>query len=401
MVFENDPTMKDKHPVLIIGAGPVGLSLATALIHHGVEVAIFEALPELSGEIRASTFHPATLEMFAEWGVIDHVLASGQRVDTLTYWERQTKERIAEFNYSAIAQDTAYPFRLQCPQSVLTRTLRPLVEQSPLATLYMSHELVSFQDQPDFVEATFQTAAGNKTVKGSYLCGADGSKSVVRSQLNLGFAGMTYGDRFLLIGTDLDLRPYYPAIGPVNYMYDPEEWVIILHLPDVVRIVFRLRDEENADDALQETAVRQRIRRFLEAEADYNIKSISVYNVHQRVADSFRAGRVLLLGDAAHINNPSGGMGMNSGIHDAHFLAPRLTAVLQGESEQLLDEYSQVRRETALKMVQEYSDKNYKDLAADDDNYRQQRNETMRAMAADPAQARTYLLQASMLDGRL
>jgi 3-(3-hydroxy-phenyl)propionate hydroxylase len=265
----------------------------------------------------------------------------------------------------------------------------------------MSHELVSFQDHGDFVATTFQTSTGSTTVAGSYLCGADGSKSVVRSQLNLGFAGMTYEDRFLLIGTDLDLRPYYPAIGPVNYMYDPEEWVIILHLPDVVRIVFRLRDEENADEALRETAVRQRISRFLEAEASYNIKSISVYNVHQRVADTFWVGRVLLLGDAAHINNPSGGMGMNSGIHDAHFLAPRLTAVLQGESAQLLDEYSQVRHQAALKMVQTYSDKNYKDLAADDDKYRQQRNETMRKMAADPEQARAYLLQASMLDGRI
>jgi 3-(3-hydroxy-phenyl)propionate hydroxylase len=215
----------DQHPVLIIGAGPVGLSLATALIHHGIQVAVYEALPELSGEIRASTFHPATLEMFAEWGVINAVLSSGQVVDKLTYWERRTKERIAEFDYSVIAADTPFPFRLQCPQSVLTRTLRPLVEQSPLAAIYMSHELVSFQDHGDFVAATFRTSTGSKTVAGSYLCGADGSKSVVRSQLNLGFAGMTYEDRFLLIGTDLDLRPYYPAIGPVNYMYDPEEWV--------------------------------------------------------------------------------------------------------------------------------------------------------------------------------
>ena len=100
-------------PILIIGAGPVGLSLATALLQRGLSVAVFEADPELNTEIRASTFHPATLEMFAEWGVIDSVLASGHSVDRLQYWERGTRELIAEFDYKLIAGDTPYPFRLQ------------------------------------------------------------------------------------------------------------------------------------------------------------------------------------------------------------------------------------------------------------------------------------------------
>lgn len=388
-------------PVLIIGAGPVGLSLAVALIKQGIRVEVFEALPELSGEIRASTFHPATLEMFAEWGVVDHVMAKGEKVDRLCYWERQTKERIAEFNYSAIANDTTFPFRLQCPQSVLTRTLRPLVEQSPLASVHMAHQLITFRDFGEEVEATFHTPGGTKIVRGSYLCGADGAKSVVRQELMLGFEGMTYKDRFLLVGTDLDLRPYYPDICPVNYMYDPEEWVIVLHLPDVVRLVFRLSDNEKAAVASQEMVVRRRIAHLLAAEANYHIKSISIYRVHQRVADTFRVGRVLLVGDAAHINNPSGGMGMNSGIHDAHCLAPRLTAVLRGHADHLLDEYSELRKTVALNLVKKYSDKNYKDLAANDESYRRQRNESMKLMAADPDLARAYLLQASMLDGRI
>ncbi|MCA9946161.1 MAG: FAD-dependent monooxygenase, partial [Anaerolineales bacterium] len=261
--------------VLIVGAGPVGLSLAVALIRQGVSVEVFEALPELSAEIRASTFHPPTLEMFADWGVVENVLAAGQTVDRLTYWERRTRTKIAEFNYSSIASDTPFPFRLQCPQSVLTRTLRPIVEESPLARVHMAHELVAFEDVGTHVETKFETPKGIVMVQGAYLCGTDGSKSVVRKQSGLTFEGKTYADRFLLIGTDLNLKPFFPEIGPVNYMYDPEEWVIILHLPDVVRIVFRLREDEVAAEAMAETAVRQRISRFLETESDYNIKHVS------------------------------------------------------------------------------------------------------------------------------
>ncbi len=390
-----------QQPVLIAGAGPVGLSLAVALIHQGIPVEVFEALPELSTEIRASTFHPATLEMFAEWGVVKNVLTQGQMVDRLTYWERSTRAKIAEFHYSAIAADTTFPYRLQCPQSVLTRILRPLVEQSPLANVHMAHKLVAFEDSGTHVETRFETPTGHVTMQGAYLCGTDGSRSVVRKQLGLSFEGKTYEDRFLLIGTDLDLTPYFPEIGPVNYMYDPKEWVIILHLPDVVRIVFRLREDEGAAEAMMETAVRQRIARFLETEADYNIKHISNYNVHQRVAETFRVGRVLLAGDAAHINNPSGGMGMNSGIHDAYHLAPKLAAVLTGEPDSLLDKYSRERRQVAMQMVQNYSDKNYRDLAAQSTAEREKRNAMMRATAADPVKARAYLLRASMLDERI
>lgn len=390
-----------KNPILIIGAGPVGLSLALALARQGFAIELFEALPELSPEIRASTFHPPTLEMFAEWGVSEAVLAQGQKVDRLLYWERGNGELIASFDYGRIAADTSFPFRLQCPQAVLTRTLKPLVEALPTAHIHMNHQLVAFRQRADGVEADFETPDGRITVQGAYLCGADGASSTVRKQLGLGFSGMTYEDRFLLIGTDLDLAPHFPGIGPVNYMYDPAEWVIVLHLPDVVRVVFRLAPDEDEQVALSETAVRQRIARFVGQPLDFTIKSSSVYRVHQRVADGFRVGRVLLLGDAAHVNNPAGGMGMNSGIHDAYYLARALTAVLQGGSDTLLDEYSLVRRNEALASIRAYTEKNYADLSASDEAYRQQRNAHLHTTAADPAQARAYLLRASMMAERI
>jgi 3-(3-hydroxy-phenyl)propionate hydroxylase len=394
-------TLTTPLPILIIGAGPVGLSLALALARQGLPVELFEALPALSPEIRASTFHPPTLEMFAGWGVVDNILAQGQMVDRLLYWERQSRELIAEFHYDHIAADTPFPFRLQCPQAVLTRTLKPLVEALPAAHIHMNHRLVGFQTHSNGVEAELETANGRITVQGAYLCGADGAGSTVRKGLEIGFEGMTYEDRFLLIGTDLDLHPYFPAVGPVNYLYDPDEWVIILHLADVVRVVFRLRPEEVEEEAVAETAVRQRINNFIGQPVDFTIKSSTVYRVHQRVADTFHQGPVLLLGDAAHINNPAGGMGMNSGIHDAYHLAQALTAVYRQGTDDPLHTYNHSRRQTALAGIRAYSDKNYADLSARDEAYRRRRNAQLRAAAADPVQARAYLLRASMMAERI
>lgn len=291
-------------PILICGAGPVGLSLATAFAHKGVPAILFEADSELNQEIRASTLHPKTLELFAQWGVTQAVIAEGNPVTQLMYWERATHECIATFDYATISDDTPFPFRLQCPQHVLTRTLKPIVEASPTVSVQMGHRLVRFADEGSHVTATFTTPEREVTIAGSYLCAADGSNSMIRQSLGLAFAGITYEDRFLLIGTDFDFTQLYPDLGPVNYIFDPQEWVIMLALPDLTRVVFRLRDEEDVMTAVSEPALRQRLWGFMGGEHPFNILTTQVYRVHQRVADTFRVGRVLLLGDAAHINTP-------------------------------------------------------------------------------------------------
>lgn len=390
------------NPVLIIGAGPVGLSLALALGRQQVPVVVCEKLPELNEEIRASTLHPPTLEMLQAWGVVDEVLAEGYPVASLTYWERASRERIAAFDYAAIANDTPFPYRLQCPQHILTRVLLPHLQQMPHVQLLFDHELVGLEQGETAVSAHFHTPNGPQTIVGSYLCAADGANSTVRTQLGLAFEGMTYADRFLLIGTDYDFGTLFPNFGPVNYIFDPEEWVIILRLPDLARVVFRLRQNESAEEAMADAALRQRMWRFIGDEVPFDIKTTQLYRVHQRVAETFRLGRVLLLGDAAHINNPAGGMGMNSGIHDAADLAGKLTAVFSHHAPHtLLDDYSHSRRAVALQSIRSYTDQNYRDLSASDDQQRQQRNATLRATAADPQRAREYLLRASMLADRI
>jgi len=328
-------------------------------------------------------------------------LQRGYKVDTLQYWDREKMELVAEYNYDAIAAETPFPYRLQCPQSVVTRTLKPLVEKTGLGRVHFSHRLISFVDKGDFVEAIFETPEGIKKVEGSYLCGSDGSRSTVRKQLGYGFTGSTYEDRFLLIPTSLDLRPHLPGLKGACYFFSPEEWVIVLHLPDLTRVVFRVHENEDIEAIQKHDSVRARINRFLQLEDDYEIYGTSVYRVHQRVVSQFREGRVILLGDSAHLNNPLGGMGMNSGIHDAYHLAPKLKAVCAGADDALLDVYSQERREAAIAHVHVVSDKNYNNLTAKKREERQKRDQELRAIAADPKRCREYLLRASMLEARI
>ena len=393
--------MSSDLPVIIVGAGPVGLSLATALVQKNIPVQVYEKRTDLSPEARASTFHPRTLEMFAEWGVLDTVLNHGYRVDYLQYWERASRKLIAQFDYDVIAKDTPYPFRIQCPQSVLTRLLRPHVESSAFGQVYMNHSFVSAQDLGDSVIARFDTPQGQKEVRGRFLCGADGAHSAVREDAGIEFEGKTYHDRFLLIACDLDFQQIYPDLGPVSYLFDPREWVIVLQLPDVTRVVFRLPEDENAIAVQEHDAIRDRIHNFTGLQDDFTIYSTSIYNVHQRVATRMRQGNTILLGDAAHINNPMGGMGMNSGIHDAYHLSNVLERIREGEGEYLLDEYSQDRRAYAIGRIWESTDKNYRDMASTDETYRQERNQHFQQIAQDKAKMREYLLKRSMLDDRI
>lgn len=387
--------------IIIAGAGPVGMSLALALAREKVSVIVLEKLSELSREARASTIHPPTLEFFDEIGIIEDVLKSGLAIERLQFWERATREQVADFPYDLIANDTKYPFRFQCPQNIVTRIMLKHLEQTGCGKVLFNHEFSRLSENENGIEAVAETPQGKVKINGKYLVGCDGANSKVRENLGLGFDGKTYEDRFLLVSTDIDLGELFPGMGTVAYIFDPEEWVIIMTLPDTVRLVFRLKSFENADEAKQIEAVRKRISNFLEADLNYEIKAVSTYHVHQRVTEKFRVGNVILAGDAAHINNPTGGMGMNSGVHDARDLAKALIAVLKGADENLLDEYAENRKRTAVEMVQAMTDANYKNLAESDAAMREKRNRELREAAADLTKARAYLLKTAMLADRI
>lgn len=391
--------------VAVVGAGPVGLSTALGLAKQGFTVELFEAETSLSTEARASTIHPPTLEAFAQWGVADAVIERGIRVERLQYWELGSRTLVAEFDYRRIAEDTAFPFRLQCPQHTVIPLLAQAFEETGTGRVRFGHRLEGFEADADGVDVRLQTKDTTRSVRARYLVGADGAASAVRNTLGLSFSGKTYEDRFLLVPTEVDLEAVgFGGIGPVAYMFDPDQWVISMRVPDALRLVFRLRDDEDPDAALEPDAIARRLHEFLGVAAPPAKLPPSVYRVHQRVAERFRVGRVLLAGDAAHINNPAGGMGMNSGVHDAAHLVTALTQTLSGDVPEAgvdpLEDYAETRRRVAVERVQAHTDAHYAELVASDPETRKRRNERYAAAAADPTEARRWLLRRAMMEER-
>jgi 2-polyprenyl-6-methoxyphenol hydroxylase-like FAD-dependent oxidoreductase len=364
--------------VVVAGAGPVGLTAALTLHRLGADVTVLEAGDALATESRASTFHPPSLEMLAGLGVLPALLAQGLVSPRFQYRERGGGI-IAELDMSLLAGDTPFPFRLQCEQSKLTRLLLPLL---PPGTVHFGQR----------VERVTQDGTGvtvNDAFRGDWLIGADGANSAVRRSLfGDAFEGITYPDRFLVGSTDEDLTALLPGIAEVNYLFDPVEWLVVLRPPDHWRVL--LPTPPDTPDDVEKARLPERLLGVADPGRPWRVAHTTLYRVHQRVASSFRVGRVLLAGDAAHINNPLGGMGMNSGIHDAVLLS---TAIVDGDDD-AVTATAAARRDVARDYVQKTTHSNWEKLRSGGASAYA---DELRALAADPVAARAYLLRSSMI----
>jgi 3-(3-hydroxy-phenyl)propionate hydroxylase len=234
--------------------------------------------------------------------------------------------------------------------------------------------------------------------------GADGGRSLVRMAAGMGFEGYTWPERYSVISTTYDLAPLGYADNA--YISDPEQWVAFFRMPDqgppgLWRMTLPVAQDISDEEVLAAPFAQQALRRILNAAATahYPIVHQSVYRVHQRVASQFRAGRVLLAGDSAHVNNPLGGFGLNSGIHDAMNLGDKLARVFKGEAPaELLDVYERQRRTVAMEYVQSMSIRNKQNLEEKDLSTRLKRFAELRETAADPQKNRAFLLASSMIN---
>ena len=380
--------------VVVAGAGPVGCVAAAVLAKADVRVTLVEAAPSLPRELRASTFHPATLEMLRPYGVVDEMIARGLVAQHFAYRDRRVGV-VARFDLDELRDITNYPFRLQCEQFKLCEILLEKFASNPLIDVRFSSAIGAVEQRSEGAAAVL---TNGETIEADAVIGADGASSAVRKSLGCTFDGMTYADRYLVVSTPYELSDHMPDLSYVNYVSDPDEWMVLLRTVEFWRALFPVSDDETDDQALSDESVERRLQGVVANPTAYEVAHRTIYRVHQRVADRFRVGRAVLVGDAAHINNPLGGMGMNGGVHDAVLLAGGLAGLLHGTvTDQQLDGYAALRRQLALDFVQRHTHENAVTLATPDASIRAKALEQMAERAANVDTAYDYLLQASMI----
>ena len=379
--------------VLIAGAGPVGLVAAANLVRHGIPVTVFEGGADLSTESRASTFHPPTLDMLADLDVVRPLIAQGLIAPKFQYRNRRDG-LIAEFDFGDIADQTRHPFRLQCEQSKLTRIIYDQLRGDPNFEIVFSSPIRAVTQDSDSVAVTVERDGRSETHSYRWLIGADGARSDVRRSLDIEFDGFTWPDRYLVVSTPFDFHSVIPGLATVSYVADPRRWHFLLQIPGLWRVMFRIAAEESDELALSTEFVTALMAEVVPGIDRYEIAHTTLYRVHQRVAKTFRHRRAFLIGDAAHVNNPLGGMGMNGGIHDAMNLTERLVEVWRGNKpEAELNRFDLQRRLVTKEYVERQSIQNKRNLEAADNEFR----DLLRRTAADPALTRDYLLRVSMI----
>ena len=383
--------------MLIAGAGPAGLTAAAVLAEAGIETIVLEAQPEPPRELRASTFHPPTLDMLDRFGATKGLIAQGLIAPAFQYRGRE-EGCIASFDFGLIDDLTSHPYRVQCEQFKLNQLLAGWLGNAGRTDIRFSHPVTAIEQDDKSVRVTCATPTSERVLSGGYLIGADGARSVVRSALGIDFEGFTWPDNFLVVSTPFAFEEHFEDLDWVNYFADPEEWFFLLRVPGLWRCMFPTRPDETEAEIFDPARVQARLRRALDRPEPFEINHTTLYRVHQRVAARYRGERCFLAGDAAHINNPLGGMGMNGGIHDAVELAETLVAVLQGsKGEALLDRYEARRRPIALDYVNRLTIRNKRNLETADPAEQAAFRAELKAAKSTRGNERAFLKRVSMI----
>lgn len=384
--------------VIIVGAGPVGLTAAMLLTEAGAHVIVLEADDALSDDLRASTFHPPTLDMLAPYGVTDALLAAGLACPTWQIRMHETGER-ALFDLSVLNDDTRYPYRLQCEQAKLTAHLVSRLTETGVKVQF-GHRVVNAGQ--DSARAWVEIASGEgarETLSAHFVLGADGANSTVREAVGMAFPGLTYPETTVLVSTPFPFSEHIDDLSNVTYCWSESGNFALLRLKSFWRCSLYFNPTLTFEAALEPEHLQAQLRDIYPAAQDFEITDARPYSVHQRIVDSYRQGRIVLAGDAAHVNSPSGGMGMNGGIHDAFNLVEKLVAVLDGGDLSLLDRYTRQRRTVAEREILAQADRNRKRMAEKDPHRRRALLAELQAVADNPQRAREHLRGSSMITG--
>ncbi|MCB9675836.1 MAG: FAD-dependent monooxygenase [Alphaproteobacteria bacterium] len=383
-------------PIVVVGAGPVGLSVALGLLRQGYHVLVFEQRSELADDPRGTTLQPPTLEMLQHLGVLEAIEARSRRVDRVQYWAWDAKrpERLADLDLGLLADDTPHPFRLHCAQPDLCRELHAAIEAIAPGTVHLGQKVAELHDRGDCVDVEIDERGRTRRIRASWLCGADGVGSGVRRKLELPVRRMSRPDVFFTCETDLAIddaleRRYGVRLGDAAFLFTDRGWALFMRMQHSARLLF-LASENHTSESLHAMT-----RALYGADPHVQIGHRGVYAVQQQVAETWRKGRVLVLGDAAHTTFPVSGTAMNSGIQDGYALAQALP-----KGEEGVAAWEVERRTEVHARVNAFAGEAYRTLGATGLFTRFGRDRHLRAVSANAAAARNHLLRASMMEGR-
>ena len=381
--------------VIVVGAGPVGMLTALALVQGGASVTVLEKEPGIVESPRAAVYFPSTLIVLEELGLLDELLAIG-------FTNKTFGTHVPEFGYSSVVttepiEGIPYDYQLHAGQHDVARVAMEHAKTLGVEVLF-EHEVTALENGADGVTLTVATPEGEKTFAAKWLIGADGARSTVRRLAGIEFEGHTWPERFVATNVKFDFSKL--GYQQANFVCDPVNMAVIAQLDR--EGLWRCTYMEDSALPLEsyEERIHQRYEWFMQGAKDYEIVSSSPYMLHQRAAATLRKGHVLLAGDAAHATNPCGGLGLTSGVWTGMVLADVLGAVLRGEEDEgILDRYSDERRRVFWEVVSPAATENKRMLQESDPGQRQKDLAAVKALSDDPDSGALLMLFAYKVIG--
>lgn len=334
--------------VVVVGGGPTGFITALGLAQAGIRLTLIEAEPRIVDSPRAAVYHWSVVEDLEKLGIREEVERTGFPKQDYTYLVHRSGERI-DFSLDVLNGRTPYPYNLHLGQHKLAEiALRRLID-FPHVTVRFNTRLTELRQDAAGVTLGVTTPAGAEELRAKWVVGADGAGSTVRRLLGLDFDGMTWPERFVATNLYFDFERFRYARA--TFLIDSVHGAVIAKIDNAG--LWRCTYMEDAQ--LPEGSIMARLKDVYAAivpGADYHIERATPYRMHQRSASRYRVERVALVGDAAHVTNPTGGLGLTSGLFDCFALYPALAAVIQERADaSVLDRYSDSRRDIFLNRI--------------------------------------------------